>query len=233
MLYVALEGERGFRHRMLALRERLGSAGKYFARHLLPAPLDKSQRGAEGQASIIESAKELAAAAGESVGLIVIDTLSRAIAGDDENSAQDISAFIGRAAEIGRATGAAVMVVHHPGKDEARGMRGSNAFLGAADMMIKITQDGEVREVETEKVKDGQKGRVLELSAQGRRSGHGRRRRQITSCIVDVVSKPMAKRERPPPTAKREGPRRTARNLSSTERGEAADGHPRAPTACC
>jgi RecA-family ATPase len=87
VLYVALEGERGFRHRMLALRERLGSAGKYLARHLLPAPLDRSERGTEGQASIIESAKVLAAAAGEPVALIVIDTLSRAIAGDDENSA--------------------------------------------------------------------------------------------------------------------------------------------------
>jgi hypothetical protein len=229
VLYVALEGERGFRHRMLALRKRLGSAGRYFARHVLPAPLDKSQRGAEGQASIIESAKELAAAAGESVGLIVIDTLSRAIAGDDENSAQAISAFIGRAAEIGRATGAAVIVVHHPGKDEARGMRGSNAFLGAADMIMKITQDGEVREVETEKVKDGQKGRVLTYRLKVVDLGADEDGDQITSCIVDVMSKPKAKRQRPPANSQAEKALTELEELVIDGKGEPADGYPRAP----
>ena len=137
VLYVALEGERGLENRMLACIEQFGSAGKMMARLTIQTPLDKSETGLAGENAIIAQTKLLAEAAGTHVGLIVIDTLSRAIAGDDENSAQDMSAYIGRIKRIGRATGAAVLSVHHPGKDEGRGMRGSNSLFAACDTIIK------------------------------------------------------------------------------------------------
>src|SRR6185503_12980305 len=125
------------------------------ARLTIHTALDKSDAGKAGEATIIEQAKLLEVEAGKPVGLIVVDTLARAIAGDDENSAQDMAAFIGRVSSIARETGAAVLVVHHPGKDDARGMRGSTALFAACDAVIKITANGDLREVATEKVKDG------------------------------------------------------------------------------
>ena len=63
------------------------------ARITMHTPLDKSEAGKEGETAIIEQAKRLAEVAGHPVGLIIIDTLARAIAGDDENAAQDMSAL--------------------------------------------------------------------------------------------------------------------------------------------
>jgi hypothetical protein len=228
-LFVGLEGDRGLRNRILAIREERGSAGKRFARLLLPAPLNKSERGAQGEATIIGAAKELATISGERVGMIVIDTLSRAIAGDDENSAADMSAFIDRMGAIARATGAAVLVVHHPGKDEARGMRGSTALFGAADVVIRITQEGEVREVETENVKDGLIGRVLTYRLKVVEIGTDEDGDQITSCVVEALSKPKAKRQRPPPESQAGKALGELEELVIAGKGDAADGHPRAP----
>lgn len=64
--------------------------------------------------------------------LIVLDTLNRTMVGD-ENSTQDMSAYIRRLDYLRGKTGAHVCVVHHTGKDKDRGSRGSSALQGAVD----------------------------------------------------------------------------------------------------
>lgn len=66
-----------------------------------------------------------------------------------------MAAFVGRLNAITRETGAAVPVVRHPGKDDARGMRGSTVLFAACDAVIKIAANGNIRQVVTEKVKEG------------------------------------------------------------------------------
>ena len=68
--------------------------------------------------------------------LIVIDTLSAAIAGADENGAAAMSQAAASARRIAEQTGAAVLVVHHVGKKDKRSPRGHTAFECAADAMI-------------------------------------------------------------------------------------------------
>lgn len=75
------------------------------------------------------------------VGLIVIDTLARSIAGAEENSAKDMGLVIGRVDRIKEHTGSAIILVHHTGKDASRGMRGSNALQGAVDTSLEIVGD--------------------------------------------------------------------------------------------
>ena len=72
---------------------------------------------------------------------------------------QDMPAFVGRLQAIARETGAAVLVVHHPGKDDTRGMCGSMVLFAACDDVIKIIASGNIREVATEKVKEGESKR--------------------------------------------------------------------------
>jgi RecA-family ATPase len=66
--------------------------------------------------------------------LIIIDTFARCFVGGEENSATHLGLFIENVGTVLRETGAAVLVLHHTGKNEQRGARGSSALIGAADM---------------------------------------------------------------------------------------------------
>ena len=72
------------------------------------------------------------------VRFVVVDTLARALAGGDENSAKDMGAFIANVDVIRARTGAAVMIVHHSGKDASKGARGSSALRAAVDTELEI-----------------------------------------------------------------------------------------------
>ena len=73
------------------------------------------------------------------VRLVVIDTLARAMAGLDENAAADMGAVVATCAAIQKRTGAHVLLIHHAGKDAAKGSRGSSVLLAAADTEIKVS----------------------------------------------------------------------------------------------
>lgn len=93
--------------------------------------------------------------------LIIIDTLSRALAGGDENSPQDMGAFIVHVGRIMEETGAGVLAIHHCGKDEARGMRGHSSLLGAVDTELEIVRpspDQKSATITITKQKDGEDG---------------------------------------------------------------------------
>lgn len=68
--------------------------------------------------------------------LVVIDTLTRAMAGWDENSAKDATRTTMKMESLSRELGAFVIAVHHSGKDTTRGARGSSVWLGNTDVMF-------------------------------------------------------------------------------------------------
>ncbi len=85
--------------------------------------------------------------------LIVIDTLARAMLGGDENSARDMGLFIDACNRIQHELGAAVLVVHHTGKNRS-GERGSSALRGGADSMIEMSNEDGLISVSCAKSKD-------------------------------------------------------------------------------
>jgi len=93
--------------------------------------------------------------------LIVIDTLARAFGGGDENSASDMMQFVVTCGHIQKIVqDAGLMILHHSGKDNSRGMRGSSALLGAVDTELELirfedTMKGVIR---IAKQKDGEDG---------------------------------------------------------------------------
>lgn len=99
-----------------------------------------------------------AARLGFSPRLIVLDTLARTILGLDELSSRDMGIFVRNAERIGERLGALVMPVHHTGKDEGRGMRGSSALNGAADAQWQLRRDARGILFNVEKMKDGPSG---------------------------------------------------------------------------
>lgn len=89
--------------------------------------------------------------------LIVIDTLNRFYAGD-ENSSQDIRVFLEFISELQSEFKAAVMVVHHTGvSKEAQGRaRGSSALRGAVDTEISVVKENKILTLEQKKQKDSE-----------------------------------------------------------------------------
>lgn len=72
--------------------------------------------------------------------LIVIDTLSRSMTGD-ENDTRDMNAFVRGCDRLREATGAAVLVVHHSGWSSDERMRGSTVLMAAADSVVAVTRE--------------------------------------------------------------------------------------------
>ncbi|WP_312284906.1 helicase RepA family protein [Yokenella regensburgei] len=92
---------------------------------------------------VLLAARQIEAECGFPVRLVVIDTLARCFGGNDENDARDMGAFIEGCDTIKQATGATVLVVHHSGKDEAKGARGSSSFRAALDAEFNVKREGE------------------------------------------------------------------------------------------
>jgi len=75
--------------------------------------------------------------------LIVIDTFAAAMPGD-ENASNDVGKAIRSLNRIKQGSQTSILVLHHTGKDEAKGMRGWSGLKGAADTIVRVrsTQDG-------------------------------------------------------------------------------------------
>jgi hypothetical protein len=111
--------------------------------------------------SIVDAIRAAEAHYSCTVGVIVIDTYGKGIAagGGDENSAKDQNATLANLRRIQEVTGVHIAIVGHTGKDETKGVRGSNAHLGDVDLMVQISVDeGGVRTAMITKCNDGAKG---------------------------------------------------------------------------
>lgn len=92
---------------------------------------------------VLLAARQIEAECGVPVRMVVIDTLARCFGGNDENDARDMGAFIEGCDVIKQKTGATVLVVHHSGKDEGKGARGSSAFRAALDTEFNVKREGD------------------------------------------------------------------------------------------
>ncbi len=86
-------------------------------------------------------------------GLITIDTMARCMVGGEENSAKDTGLFIDNAERVARHVGAALLNIHHTGKNGEL-ERGSSALRGAVDTLLKLSPDGSGLKLTCEKQKD-------------------------------------------------------------------------------
>jgi hypothetical protein len=72
----------------------------------------------------------------------VLDTLSRVLAGGDENSPQDMGLFIRNAAELRHESQAHIAIIHHGTKaSNGSNPRGHSSLTGADDALIEVTRN--------------------------------------------------------------------------------------------
>lgn len=143
VFYVAAEDPHGMQGRVKALRETHGDAEKFA---LVKGVSDLLNEQVAGQGSQHFNAL-LKAVEEQRPSLIVIDTLSMAFPGLEENDAKGM----GRVVHVARALtqwGAAVILIHHDTKDGNQGLpRGHSLLNGALDLSIHLRkqEDGTVR----------------------------------------------------------------------------------------
>jgi len=135
VLYIAAEGGKGARKRAAALAARHGAAPAFW---FLMHPVNLLRVDAD-----LKPLVEAVRLTGQAFGMIVVDTLSRAMAGGDENASTDMGAMVRNLDALRSATGAHLVAVHHSGKDRAKGARGHSLLRAATDTEIEVV-DGTI-----------------------------------------------------------------------------------------
>lgn len=151
VLYGVLEGAAGFRRRALAAEAQRGvSLGSRFIFFEEPVNLMKEE----------DVLKVMKLVVLKDCKLVVIDTLASSLAGDgDENSNRDMSKYLHGAKRIAQETGAAVLIIHHTGRDPNATMeRGASALRGNVDTSIRVSRSDKHYKWEVVKSRDGPLG---------------------------------------------------------------------------
>jgi hypothetical protein len=190
VIYCALEGAHGIRNRVAAFKAHHGIVGGLpFA--IIPVTLNLLDPGADTQ-RLIQTIRMEAERLGLPVRWAIMDTLSRAMAGGNENSPEDMGALVTNGAHIQQATGAHVTWIHHSGKDDARGARGHSLLRAATDTEIEISR----QDSKAPSVARVTKQRDLEIDGEfvfklaPIELGTNRRGKPVTSCVVGPVDGP-------------------------------------------
>lgn len=134
VLYICAEGQYGFGTRALAWRHHRANDQSTDQFHVLPVAINLLDPG--NVASLIDAITLYL----DGVGLIIIDTLARSFGAGDENSTKDMNAYVHGAGKLVEC-GCHVMHVHHSGKDESKGERGSSVFRAALDTLIQLDRE--------------------------------------------------------------------------------------------
>lgn len=154
VLYIAGEGRFGIGQRIKGWRKKHGLAGVDAPFKLLPVAVHMlDPANVEKLKRTIDQVRE---EVDFEIGMVVIDTVSRAIPGQDENSQEAMSLFVDACAEIQNHCGGVVIGIHHSGKDADRGMRGSTVLLGGCDTAIRVAKEEDHTVLSVEKQKDGE-----------------------------------------------------------------------------
>jgi hypothetical protein len=193
VVYCTGEGINGFRRRLIAMRQHYEVEGQKIPFFHIERVPDLGSEATDVNDLIADINRHLNERGLPPPRVVALDTLARCMVGGDENSARDMSRFIGRCDQIERAFGCLVAVVHHTGKDESRGARGSNALLGALDCEWTVERNGDVRSARVSRMKDGQDDvgwqfALKIVTAEPQTSVNDDYGCALTTCVVEVVS---------------------------------------------
>lgn len=178
VLYVCAEGAGGFRSRGQAYvhQHQVDLSASLF---MIPAA--PNFRKAADAKEVIEEARRVGA------GLVVVDTLAQVTPGGDENSAAEMGEALAQCRRLHEETGAMVLLVHHAGKDAARGARGWSGLRAAVDVEIEVSGSTGVvaKKARITKMKDGPDGEEFGFKLLPVVVGFDADGDEIGSCIVE------------------------------------------------
>lgn len=182
VIYIAGEGVQGVVVRVAANRQReLLSAGAPLAIVTRAADLLNPSGDIDDLLKLIKDAESQS---GEKCVLIVVDTLARAMPGGNENDAQPMGAVIANSDRLRNEIGAAVLLIHHAGKDATKGARGHSSLRAAVDTEILVEGRDGVRTATVVKQRDLPSGDVFTFELEQVVIGHDEDQQPVSTCIV-------------------------------------------------
>ena len=179
VLYIQCEGHAGLRRRRRALRA-------YFKDGNIPLVFLKASvnlvKSAADRQWLADQIQAVEARTGQDVALVVIDTLSAAAPGMDENAAGEVSAALAAMKGFTCDRGITLAIIHHEGKNSSGGPRGSSAFSGNVDTVIHVTEGSIV----SDKARESAKLEPLPFTLEILTVGQTQKGRPVTSCVAVV-----------------------------------------------
>ena len=138
VVYIAAAGSRGLAKRIEACKKTWLGRTEDIPFYLLPTTVDLLDPDAD-TGPLIEAIRKLEHDTGHTFVAIFIDTLSRSMAGGDENSSVDMPLFVKNCDRIKSELGCTVIPIHHTGKNVKRGARGHSSLRAAIDTELEVS----------------------------------------------------------------------------------------------
>jgi phage/plasmid primase-like uncharacterized protein len=151
VIYLASEAPASIRSRMQAIKKHHNCSLENLV--MVPVPMN-FHNGDQDANDVIELVRAIEQIKGKPVRLIIGDTLARMSAGANENSGEDMGPVMARFDQVATATGAALMIIHHNGKDAAKGARGWSGIRAHIDTEIEVTEKEGTRSVTVTKQRE-------------------------------------------------------------------------------
>lgn len=207
VVYIAAEGASGVRNRLKAYAEHTETALQDVPLSVIPSAPNFLLK--EDIIELVNAVRPLKPA------VVIVDTLSRVLAGGDENSGEDMGLAVKHCSTIHAVTGALVVLIHHSGKDSSKGARGWSGLRAAVDTEIEILRSDADRVAVVTKQKDGSDEEVefgFKLAPVA--VGEDEDGDAIVSCVLEHGAAPSKdRRKREPKGAKEKVVLRTVQEM--------------------
>lgn len=190
VVYLATESPGSVQTRLQAYQRHHQRRVPHFA--IVQSPINLFDGSAHAEA-VVDLIRSLEALSGLKCELVIGDTLSRMAAGANENSGEDMGVVIRHAEYIRREANVHMLLIHHSGKDQARGARGWSGLRAAIDTEIEVTVDeaSGIRTAEITKQRDiPGKGDRIGFRLETVDLGPGQWDTRRTSCVVVPADAP-------------------------------------------
>lgn len=181
VVYCAMEGTHGIRNRIAAFKM-VNDVPANVPFGLVTVPLEMLRP--ETPPELIAAIRAESAALGIPTGLIVMDTLARALGGANENSSEDMGLLVMNSDLIRADTKSHIMWIHHAGKDDARGARGHSSLRAATDTELEVVDNSGNRVLRVRKQREYEGSTEFPFALKSVDVGVSRRGKTVTSCVV-------------------------------------------------
>ncbi|HVB16497.1 MAG TPA: AAA family ATPase [Stellaceae bacterium] len=186
VIYVAAEAGRGIANRVAVWRDHHHTDEQDIPFAAITSPIDLCHADAGDVDRLIATIRE--AGLDEPV-LIIIDTVSRVLAGGNENGPDDMGALVRSLDRLRDELRCHVCAVHHLGKDATRGGRGHSLLRCAVDTEIAVARNGNagIATATVTKQRDGIAGEAVAFRLRPVELGRDADGDPVTSCIAEPV----------------------------------------------
>jgi len=144
--------------------------------------------------------KDLVAACkslGVRIAAVVLDTYASCMSGD-ENSAQDVGQVLKACKYLQRELETVIMLIHHSGKDIAKGARGNSSLRAGVEFEFQVTKLGGLVAFENKKQKDGPGDIEHHFKLKEITIGIDDDLDEIKSCVIEKAEKEITDEDKKP-----------------------------------